>query len=108
MLGPPPTTRTAPARAFPRPRGCPSPYATTVTSDLRYGIVGAGMMGLEHFRNLQALPGAIVTAVADPHPESRERARLTAAEDRLACFATHDELLESGLVDAVVVASPNM
>jgi len=66
------------------------------------------MMGLEHFRNLQALPGATVTAVADPHDESRALARLTAADDALECFATHDELLGSGLVDAVVVASPNM
>ena len=79
-----------------------------MTSDLRYGIVGAGMMGLEHFRNLRALPGATVTAVADPHAESRELARLTAAGDPLECFAGHRELLTSGLVDAVVVASPNM
>ena len=39
---------------------------------IRYGIVGAGMMGLEHFRNLQALDGAVVTAVADPHEASRD------------------------------------
>ena len=66
------------------------------------------MMGLEHFRNLRALPGAVVTAVADPHEESIQFARLTAEGDPLACFATHGELLASGLVDAVVVASPNM
>jgi len=79
-----------------------------VSSDVRYGIVGAGMMGLEHFRNLRALPGAAVTAVADPYEPSVDLARLTAADDALACFATHEELLASGLVDAVVVASPNM
>jgi predicted dehydrogenase len=79
-----------------------------VSGDVRYGIVGAGMMGLEHFRNLRALPGAAVTAVADPHAESLDLARLTADGDPLVCFATHDELLASGLVDAVVVASPNM
>jgi myo-inositol 2-dehydrogenase/D-chiro-inositol 1-dehydrogenase len=79
-----------------------------VNGEVRYGIVGAGMMGLEHFRNLRALPGATVTAVADPHEESLELARLTAAGEPLACFSGHEELLASGLVDAVVVASPNM
>jgi predicted dehydrogenase len=41
---------------------------------LRYGIVGVGMMGREHLYNLAALPGAVVVAVADPHPGSREAA----------------------------------
>ena len=76
--------------------------------ELRYGIVGAGMMGLEHFRNLQALAGARVTAIADPHEPSREWARITAGEDELACFESQGELLASGLVDAVVLATPNM
>ncbi len=76
--------------------------------EVRYGIVGAGMMGLEHFRNLQALDGAVVTAIADPHEPSREWAQLTAGDDPLASFASHRELLDSGLVDAVVVATPNM
>lgn len=76
--------------------------------EIRYGIIGAGMMGLEHFRNLQALDGAVVTAVADPHEESRDWARATAGDDPLTCFEDHRSLLVSGLVDAVVVATPNM
>ncbi|MEP6623105.1 MAG: Gfo/Idh/MocA family oxidoreductase [Acidimicrobiia bacterium] len=76
--------------------------------EVRYGIVGAGMMGLEHFRNLQALDGAVVTAVADPYEPSREWAHLTAGDAPLTSFASHQELLASGLVDAVVVATPNM
>ena len=75
---------------------------------VRYGIIGAGMMGLEHFRNLQALDGAVVTAVADPHPPSLEWAQLTAGDDPLECFADAGALLGSGLVDAVVVSNPNM
>ena len=35
---------------------------------IRYGIIGTGMMGCEHIRNLLALPGAKVTALADPTP----------------------------------------
>ncbi len=76
--------------------------------DLRYGIIGAGMMGLEHFRNLQALDGACVTAIADPSAASRELARITAGDHELECFATHQEMLDRGLVDAIVISTPNM
>jgi predicted dehydrogenase len=75
--------------------------------EVRYGIVGAGLMGLEHLRNLQAIEGAAVTAVADPHEPSRQAAAWTAGEG-LQCFADHRDLLASGLCDAVVVATPNM
>ena len=33
-------------------------------SRIRYGMIGTGMMGIEHFHNLLALDGAVVTAVA--------------------------------------------
>ncbi len=83
-------------------------YATTPMDDLRYGIIGAGMMGLEHFRNLQALDGARVAAIADPSEASREWARLTAGDEELECFASHHEMLDRGLVDAIVISTPNM
>lgn len=77
---------------------------------VRYGIIGSGMMGLEHLRNLQMLDGAQVTAIADPHPASREWASAVAAEvgDPLATFASHADLVAADLCDAVVVATPNM
>ena len=81
------------------------------SDDVRYGIVGVGMMGLEHLRNLAALPGAVVTAVSDPHAPSRAAAvdeSLRAGVPAPAEFGGHRELLASGLCDAVVVASPNM
>jgi predicted dehydrogenase len=76
---------------------------------LRYGIIGTGMMGTEHLWNLQALPGAVVTAVADPVPAMLDWVVEAAGEDggSLARFTDHRELLASGLVDVVVVASPN-
>ena len=33
---------------------------------IRYGIVGAGMMGREHMANIALIDGAVVTAIADP------------------------------------------
>ena len=76
---------------------------------LRYGIIGSGMMGIEHLLNLAHVEGAEVTAIADPHDGSREWARLAAPEGMaFEKFEHHDELLGSGLCDAVVIATPNM
>jgi myo-inositol 2-dehydrogenase / D-chiro-inositol 1-dehydrogenase len=66
------------------------------------------MMGVEHIHNVLAVEGAVVTAVSDPHPESIEWARLAVGTSSdLATFDDHNDLLDSGLVDAVVIASPN-
>jgi predicted dehydrogenase len=79
-----------------------------VNEVLRYGIVGTGMMGLEHLRNLQAISKVEVTAVADPHGDSLEWTRLAIAEGRQPTyFQNHRELMDSGLCDVVVIASPN-
>lgn len=76
-------------------------------AELRYGIIGTGMMGVEHIENVNALDGGVVTAIADPNPESRDRGA-AAAQGPVSIYADHRALLESGAVDAVVVASPNM
>ncbi|MEM9038311.1 MAG: Gfo/Idh/MocA family oxidoreductase [Actinomycetota bacterium] len=78
---------------------------------IRYGVIGTGMMGVEHIENIGALDGAVVTALSDPHPESRAAGAAAAtadpAADPVAVFEGHRELLDSELCDAVVVASPN-
>ena len=79
-----------------------------MSTSLRYGVIGTGMMGVEHINNLLHLPGATVTAISDPHAESRDWALLAVGLDApLARFADHGELLASGLCDVVVIASPN-
>ena len=78
-------------------------------TQLRIGVIGTGMMGCEHITNLSSVPRAVITAVSDPNEEPRGWARL-ALGDRAAAvreFVDHRDLLASGLVDAVVVASPN-
>jgi len=76
---------------------------------LRIGIIGTGMMGCEHIRNVMANPECTVTAISDPNDEPLGWARLTLGDDAGSVkeFRHHDELLSSGLVDAVIVASPN-
>ena len=76
---------------------------------IRYGIIGSGMMGCEHIRNVEAIDGACVVAAADPHPESLDMARLSCGErgPELSVFADYRQMLAQPEVDAVVVASPN-
>ncbi len=73
---------------------------------VRYGIIGTGMMGCEHIRNLALVPGAKVTAIADPHEPSRRWGRLAAGEG-VEVYEDPRELLARAPVDAVVVATPN-
>ena len=73
---------------------------------IRYGIIGCGSMGREHIENLRALGGTEVTAVADPSPHSREQAAAI-LDGQVQFFGDHRALLDSGLCDALVVASPN-
>jgi len=76
-------------------------------SDIRYGVIGTGMMGVEHIENINAIDGAVVAAVSDPNADSRSRGQQAAQLEEGAVFIDHRDLLASGLVDAVVVASPN-
>jgi len=78
-----------------------------MTDPIRYGVIGTGMMGVEHIANINALDGATVTAVSDPDADSLQAGR-QAAEGDVATFGDHRDLINSGHCDAVVVASPNM
>lgn len=79
---------------------------------VKYGIIGMGMMGREHFINLHHLrsQGVSVVCIADPHLQSQRQALKLANAFNwpLKVFAGHQELLDSGLCDVVVVSTPNM
>jgi predicted dehydrogenase len=82
----------------------------SIEGDVRWGIVGCGSMGREHIENLLALGGARITALADPHAASLDAAlALCRSGGRPApqAFAEAEELLASGLCDAVAIATPN-
>ena len=49
---------------------------------IRCGVIGTGMLGFEHLRNLAPVPGAKLTAIADPHEPSRRWGREPAGADR--------------------------
>ena len=74
-------------------------------SELRYGIIGAGSMGREHIENIKVMGGAVVSAISDPHKPSQEAALAMAPGAKV--FSDHRALIDSGLVDAIIVATPN-
>lgn len=78
-------------------------------SELRVGVIGTGMMGCEHLRNLMAIPEVRISAISDPNEEPRNWAALTLGDraDEARVFTDHRDLLSSGSVDALLIASPN-
>ena len=77
-----------------------------MTSTIRYGLIGSGMMGREHIRNLRLIPGSVVAAISDPEESSRAETLEFLGEDTPA-YATHGEMLAAQELDALIITSPN-
>lgn len=73
---------------------------------IRLGIVGLGNMGTGHFYNVfeGKSPSVEITAVCDINPEKLERAKEYPNVER---FTECAKMLDSGLVDAVLIAVPH-
>lgn len=74
------------------------------TEKIRFGVIGTGGMGSGHCSMLPVIPETELTAICDIDPKTRET---IATKYNVPGFATHTELLDSGLVDAVVIATPH-
>lgn len=71
----------------------------------RYGMLGCGMMGQEHLRNMALLPGA--QAVAIYEPDARMRAAALALAPQARAVDSMEALIDAPDVDALVITSPN-
>ena len=74
------------------------------TDTVRFGIVGTGGMGSGHCNMMAQIPEARLAALCDVNPATL---RPLAEKYSVPAFATHHELLDSGLVDAVIIATPH-
>lgn len=74
---------------------------------VRMGIVGVGVMGSAHARCISQgeIADAVLTALCDTDPARREQLRESYPE--IPVFASCEELLRSGLTDAVLIATPH-
>ncbi|UTW54758.1 Gfo/Idh/MocA family protein [Kordiimonas sp. SCSIO 12610] len=70
-----------------------------------YGIIGCGMMGVEHIKNIKLLDGADVTAVYDPVFELAENAAKLAGNASVS--TSLDQIINNTSLDAIVIVSPN-
>ena len=73
---------------------------------IRYGLIGSGMMGQEHIRNLNLLEAAQVVAIADPDDGMRNLSA-ELVDGPVTTFSNHRDLLSADLCDAYVVVAPN-
>lgn len=77
--------------------------------NVRIGIIGIGNMGSAHAKKIavkKECPDLVLTAVCDINPARLEWAKETLGED-VRCFDKAEDMLDSGLVDAVIVAVPH-
>ena len=76
-------------------------------NQIRLGIIGMGNMGSGHLQNvLDGLcPSVTVTAVSDINPEKLEQVK--AKDPSIALFTDTLEMLDSGLIDAALIAVPH-
>lgn len=77
-----------------------------MSMNTRMGIIGAGNMGTTHAKHLLngKVPGMTLTAVCDV---DAKRLETFEQEEGVACYGEPMELLESGGVDAVLIATPH-
>lgn len=83
------------------------------TQKVTYGIIGVGLMGIEHIRNLLVLPNAIITCIADDFPQSiNECMKILETESpttasSVKIFTNATELFTSNTCQVAIIATPN-
>lgn len=75
---------------------------------VRYGVIGIGNMGAGHAADLfkGATQNAVLTAVCDNRQSRLDWAEQTFG-DKVARFSDYKEMYDSGLIDAVIIATPH-
>jgi len=71
---------------------------------VKIGVIGTGGMGQGHLMKIKEIPEAELTAICDIDPEVT---RKISEEYEVPGFTNYEELLNSGLVEAVIVATPH-
>ena len=72
-------------------------------NSVRFGVVGLGAMGSHHISYLNSVEGANLAAVCDADAPRVEKN----AKNGVKGFGTYQEMLSSGAIDAVLIATPH-
>ena len=78
-------------------------------NQIRIGVIGIGNMGSFHATNLYQgkVKDAVLTAVCDVNQSRLEWAK-TAFNNEVATYLEVDKLLSSQIVDAIIIATPQI
>lgn len=71
---------------------------------VKIGVIGLGGMGQAHILKIQEIPEAELTAVSDIDAEITKK---TSEEHKIPGFTNYEKFLKSGLVNAVIIATPH-
>ncbi|MFJ4175290.1 Gfo/Idh/MocA family protein [Microbacterium sp. NPDC089696] len=76
-----------------------------MTTDIRIGVVGAGLMGADHIARItHRISGAVVSAIVEP--DAGRAAAAAANAPGAATFASVEEAIDADALDAVLIATP--
>ena len=69
----------------------------------RYGIIGCGMMGQEHLRNINLIDDALTYAVYEPNPNMQKLAQVLAPKAKF--YDSLDQILRDENIDCWLIVS---
>ena len=73
---------------------------------VKLGVIGSGMIGQEHIRNIAHIPNAAVTAVCDPNDTVRHSATALAGS-QCSPYTDYTHMLQHADINAVLISTPN-
>jgi myo-inositol 2-dehydrogenase/D-chiro-inositol 1-dehydrogenase len=76
-----------------------------MSKPIGYGVIGCGMMGQEHLKNIALLPDASVAVIFEPDAKMRQIASSLAP--KAALVGSIADVLTHSQVDCLLIASPN-
>ena len=77
-----------------------------MSNTIKYGIIGAGVMGQEHIHNINIIDSAEVVAVCDTNETSSNKAR-SLIKDPAKFYNNIEDLINNNIADAYIIATPN-
>ena len=77
-----------------------------MSDNIKYGIIGTGVMGQEHIQNINIIENAEVVAICDSNVNSRNQTKKLVKES-VKFYDDIDELISNNIADVYVIATPN-
>ena len=77
-----------------------------MSNNIKYGIIGAGVMGQEHIHNINIIDNVEVVAICDTNKGSTNQAR-SLIKETAKIYNNIEDLINNNIADAYIIATPN-